>query len=61
MSGLKILVDVKEAEQKATSKIDIDHLFEIKKTSQTYLKVNGFDISSEPDFKDLTSSSHESS
>ena len=55
MSGLKILVDVKEAEQKATNKIDIDHLFEIKKTSQSFLKVNGFDISSEPDFHDLTS------
>lgn len=54
MSGLKILVDVKETEQSVTEKIDTEHLFEIRKTSQIFAKVNNFDVSDEPDFEDLT-------
>jgi DNA-directed RNA polymerase subunit H (RpoH/RPB5) len=54
MEDFEILVETKNEEQDFKPYINVEHLKGIKETSQVFLRVNGFDISKEPDFTDLT-------
>jgi len=54
MEGLKILAEIAEDEEDDIPYVDGDSLLELKITLQTFLRVNGFDYSKEPDFREMT-------
>ena len=56
MEELKILVEGGEEEESSIPYVDIEYLLDLKITLRSFLKVNNFDVSKEPDFREMTDS-----